>query len=98
MAQWELESREHKLHSRLLEKNRQVKSCPLSLTAPAFPGINVSTWRQQDHRGDDQGADDQDDKQRDGYSFPVSLWRVTPHELLKRQHEREICESNQELR
>ncbi|OBS83256.1 hypothetical protein A6R68_22752, partial [Neotoma lepida] len=38
-------------------------------------------------RGDDQGADDQDDEQRDCDSFPVSLRRVTPHQLLKQPQE-----------
>lgn len=41
------------------------------------------TWGQQDDWGDNQGADDKDDKQCNGDSFPVSLWRITPHQLLK---------------
>lgn len=41
------------------------------------------TRGQQDDGGDNQGADDEDDQQGDGYSFPVPLWRSAAHQVLK---------------
>lgn len=58
--------------------------------------MSSGTWRQQDDGGDDQGADDQDHEQRDGDPFPVPLWRVAPHQLLKQQRGRETGEGNPE--
>ncbi|KAL0618552.1 Protein PPP5D1 [Plecturocebus cupreus] len=48
-----------------------------------FSKNEYSTWCQKYDRCDDQGADDQNDKQCNCYSFPIPLWRVTPHQLLK---------------
>ena len=54
----------------------------------SFPCPDLCTWCQQDDGGDDQRADDQNDKEGDRYSFPVPLRRVTAHQLLQRHTER----------
>lgn len=48
----------------------------------AAPPI-LRTWCQQDDGGDDQRADDQNDKEGDRYSLPVPLRRVAAHQLLQ---------------
>lgn len=57
------------------------------LTPPPAPSAQC-TWCQQDDGGDDQRADDQNDKKGDRYSLPVPLRRVTAHQLLWGQTER----------
>lgn len=52
------------------------------------PGPVPCTWSQQDDGGDDQRADDQNDKEGDRYSLPVPLRRVAAHQLLQTQNER----------
>lgn len=54
---------------------------------PPFPRPALCTWCQQDDGGDDQRADDQNDKEGDRYSLPVPLRRVTAHQLLQRERE-----------
>lgn len=56
-------------------------------TPPADPAPR--TWCQQDDGGDDQRANDQNDKKGDRYSLPVPLRRVTAHQLLQRDREEE---------
>lgn len=48
----------------------------------------IATWCQQDDGGDDQRADDQNDKKGDRYSLPVPLRRVTAHQLLQGERQR----------
>lgn len=52
------------------------------------PGPRLCTWCQQDDGGDDQRADDQNDKEGDRYSLPVPLRRVTAHQLLQTEERR----------
>lgn len=47
------------------------------------------TWSQQNDRGDDQRADDQNNKQCNRYSLPVPLRRVTSHQLLQKETDKE---------
>lgn len=47
-----------------------------------LPVVSDHTWCQQDDRGNNQGADNQDDEQGDGDSLPVPLWGVAAHQLL----------------
>ena len=46
----------------------------------------LRTGSEQDHRGDDQRADDQDDQQGDGDPFPVPLRKSTAHQVLSHTH------------
>lgn len=48
----------------------------------------LCTWCQQDDGGDDQRADDQNDKEGDRYSLPVPLRRVAAHQLLQTEERR----------
>lgn len=52
------------------------------------PGPTLCTWCQQDDGGDDQRADDQNDKEGDRYSLPVPLRRVAAHQLLQTEERR----------
>lgn len=60
----------------------------------AGPGPTLCTWSQQDDGGDDQRADDQNDKEGDRYSLPVPLRRVTAHQLLHREGTRDVVSDN----
>lgn len=62
-----------------------VVAPPLHIPADPAP----RTWCQQDDGGDDQRANDQNDKKGDRYSLPVPLRRVTAHQLLQRDREEE---------
>lgn len=44
----------------------------------------VRTRSQQNDGGDNQGTDDEDDQQGDGYSLPVPLRRSAAHKVLKK--------------
>lgn len=68
--------------------NRQCAARGVVTTNPPFPRPALCTWCQQDDGGDDQRADDQNDKEGDRYSLPVPLRRVTAHQLLQRERER----------
>lgn len=46
----------------------------------------VHTRGQQNDGGDNQGTDDENDQQGDGYSLPVSLRRCASHQVLKNIH------------
>lgn len=65
--------------------------CGVWCRDPPFPPPRPApcTWCQQDDGGDDQRADDQNDKKGDRYSLPVPLRRVTAHQLLQRERETE---------
>lgn len=57
------------------------------VVTPPLPRPAPCTWCQQDDGGDDQRADDQNDKKGDRYSLPVPLRRVTAYQLLQRETE-----------
>lgn len=59
-------------------------------------GATLCTWSQQDDGGDDQRADDQNDKEGDRYSLPVPLRRVAAHQLLHRQRTRDVVSNGKE--
>ena len=50
------------------------------------------TRSQHNDRGDDQGADDQDDQQSDGYAFPVPLWWRAANQVLQNKFPSDVSD------